>query len=225
MRYGLDEARSAGLQRCADPLGPLGHLGPRRPHPDPDLAAGLVRAGRCGSRRPASRGPSAQRIRRQLALGLNERSVACGAPRLAGSGIDSRGAPRIGSRTVVHEDGDDGGDRRTGSARTGCSSRAAPCRSRRSASTPRARCGRTSSSSRSSASASTRPRTATSASAADGDPERMAARILEIVARARQDAQPRDRLRRDPAGHGRRRSASASARRRRSARGSRRSPR
>ena len=36
----------------------------------------------------------------------------------------------------------------------------------------------------------------------DGDPDRMAARILEVVAAARQDAQPRDRLGRRRARHG-----------------------
>ena len=103
----------------------------------------------------------------------------------------------------------DGGDRRAGSARTGCSSRAARCRSAPSASTPRARCAPyelelaverlclDSTSHR-----NIRER-------CDGDPERMSARILEIVARAGQDAQPRDRLRRDPAGLGDARSASA----------------
>ena len=95
-----------------------------------------------------------------------------------------------------------GADRVAGAA-------AARCRSPPSGSTPPARSATASSSWRSSGSASTRPRSANIRERAGGDPDVMARADPRDRRRARQDAQPRDRLRRRPArdGHRGRRAA------------------
>ena len=161
-------ARPPRLERRADPLGALGHLGAGRADADPDLAARLVERGGGRSRRTGIAAPRGRpyRSRRPESETISQIRRPFIADWTIGLGLDS--SPRRHRfLTIVHEADGSRRSRRTSSAPTGSleppgalPQRGRAARSRR----PGAR--RTSSRSRSSGCASTRPRSATSASAA-----------------------------------------------------------